>query len=286
MTGALRSVHSPPMGTASAPASSANLGPGYDVLALALDLRCRVAVEASSEWSVTSNAEPAGPESIEMVRRVLGDGPFSVSIESDIPQQAGLGSSAALLVAAAAAGGAPGDRTAIAAAATAVEGHPDNVAAAVHGGLIAVAPTGTRRLPIHPSLRTVVAVPDEQLPTAEARAALSNEVDRSVAVRTAARIAMLVEGLRTADRGALAAALGDEMHEAPRARLTPTPSLLISAALEAGALYAAWSGAGPSVLAFTTDDAVDAVVAAVEDAVGSGGRVLEPAIDRVGVRSE
>jgi homoserine kinase len=274
------------MGTASAPASSANLGPGYDVLALALDLRCRVSVEESSEWSVISNAEPAGPESLEMVRAVLGDGPFTVSIESEIPQQAGLGSSAALLVAAAAAVGDPGDRDAIAAAATAVEGHPDNVAAAVHGGLIAVAPTGTRRLPIHPSLRAVVAVPGERLATAAARAALPDEVDRSVAVRTAARIAMLVEGLRTAERGALAASLGDEMHEAPRALLSSTPSLLIAAALESGALYAAWSGAGPSVLALTTDDTTDTVVASLEDAVGPEGRVLEPAIDRDGVRVE
>lgn len=256
------------------------------MLALALDLRCRVSVEDASEWSVTSNGEPAGPESAEMVRGVLGDGPWAVVIESEIPQRAGLGSSAALLVAAAAAGGDPGDRETIAAAATAAEGHPDNVAAAVHGGLVAVAPTGTHRLSIHPSLRVMVAVPDERLATAEARTALPDEVERSVAVRTAARMAMLVEGLRTGDRGALAAALGDEMHEAPRARLSSTPSLLIAVALEAGALYAAWSGAGPSVLALTTDDATDAVAASLEDAVGPGGRVLEPAIDREGVRSE
>lgn len=274
------------MSAVSAPASSANLGPGYDVLALALDLRCRVSAQPAAEWHVTSNGDPAAAESIEMVRTVMGDGPYEVSIESEIPQQAGLGSSAALLVAAAAAVRGSADRPGIAAAATAVEGHPDNVAAAVHGGLIAVTPTGTHRLPIHPSLRAVIAVPGERLATTEARAALSGEVDRSVAVRTAARMAMLVEGLRTADRGALAAALGDEMHEAPRARLSATPSLLIAAALDAGALYAAWSGAGPSVIALTADDTVDAVVASFEEAVGATGRVLEPGIDRDGVRAE
>ena len=276
------------MTTASASASSANLGPGFDVLALALNLRCTVSAEPADEWSVLSSDEPASAATIEMVRSVAGDiGPHSVKIDSDIPLGRGLGSSAAVLVAAAAAirGEAECDR--LFEAAAAVEGHPDNVAAAVFGGLVAVSADGSvNRLAVHPSLQVVVAVPNEMLSTAEARAVLPPEVSRQVAVRSAARVAMLIEGLRTADSVSLSAALGDEMHEAPRRSITETPARLIATALDAGAVYAAWSGAGPSVIGFVLEELIDPVTAALEAALEGAGSVLELAIDREGARIE
>lgn len=274
------------MTTATAPASSANLGPGFDVAALALGLRCTVTAEPHSEWVVTTAGEPAGVDTIRMVRAVAGDvAPFDVEIESEIPEARGLGSSAALLVATHVAVTGDPDPERAFAAAFAVEGHPDNVAAAVHGGLQLVGPGGTlHRGTVHPSFSVVVAVPDQRLPTVEARAALDATIDRSVAVRTAARFGLLLEGLRTGDRDALRAALGDEIHEAPRRRLTDLPGALIDTALAAGAAYASWSGAGPSVIAFAGDDDVDAVVEAFEQIVE--GEVFELEIDREGLRIE
>jgi homoserine kinase len=222
-----------------------------------------------------------------MVKAVAGGlGPFTVEIESKIPIGKGLGSSAALLAATTAAMRGSVDTDAVFPIAAEVEGHPDNVAAAVFGGLVAVGADGNvNRLSVHPSLHVVLAVPDEVSPTTAARSVLELTVAREVAVRTAARIAMLVEGLRTGDADVLGSALGDEIHEAPRAAITATPGRLIDAAMTAGASYAAWSGAGPSVVGFATEEHVDTVIGALDDVL-DGGEVMELEIDRVGVRFE
>lgn len=280
------------MTAASAPASSANLGPGYDVLALALDLRCRVAVSEAAEWTVVSGGVPDEGGGAALVRRtaeeaVTGVGPLLVEIESEIPLARGLGSSAALIVATAAAvrllSGGPSVPAALLPVCAGVEGHPDNVAAALFGGLVAVGAAGTvHPLEVHSSLRVLVAVPDATLPTAAARAATSEPVPTAVASRTAARLAALVEGLRTADPILLAEAAGDELHEARRAHLSPVSGRLIEIARSSGALHACWSGAGPSVLALVTDERADAVRSALAGALG-GGYVLSPEIDRDGL---
>lgn len=275
--------------TASAPASSANLGPGFDVLALALALRCRVTVEQSEGWELAGAAQDEQLQSL--VWEVAGASPpHRVEVSSDIPMGRGLGSSAALRAAVAAAleasvGELRLDR--VFRTVAAVEGHPDNAAAAVFGGLVAVGPVGeVRRLAMHPSLVVVVALPDAVLPTAQARSVLSAEVSRGVAVRTAARVAFLVEGLRTADPEAFREAAGDEIHEAPRRHLSPVSHHLAIAARAAGALHAAWSGAGPAVLAICTEERRDAVTVALGEVLGGSGEVISPAIDREGVRIE
>lgn len=276
---------------ASAPASSANLGPGFDVLALALAPRCRVTVELAEGWEVVGSDAEDDEGLQALVWGVAGAAPpHRVEVTSDIPIGKGLGSSAALRVAAAAALEASSGEVRLERVfrnAAEAEGHPDNAAAAVYGGLVAVGALGeVRRLAMHPSLIVVVAVPDAVLSTAEARAVLSPEVSRGVAVRTAARIAFLVEGLRTADPDAFREAAGDEIHETSRRHLSPISFRLGFAARAAGALHAAWSGAGPSVLAVTTEDRRDAVRVAMEEALGGAGSVLCPGIDRDGVRIE
>jgi len=265
--------------SATAPASSANLGPGFDFLALALEIRCRVTLEHASEWSIPLEAEAIVKE----VTAVVGSpGPFAVTIESDIPVGRGLGSSAALAVATAVAAMRADeqepDPAVILAAASGVEGHPDNAAAAVYGGLVAVSPSGPRRLTLAPTLLPVVAVPNQTLATAEARDALPATLPHAAAARSAARAAFLIEGLRTGDADALAAAVGDELHEGPRAALSPLTTHLIEVALRAGALHAAWSGAGPSVLALATANSVDAIEGALKDELAEDGRVLRPSI--------
>jgi homoserine kinase len=278
--------------SASTPASSANLGPGYDVLALALDLRCRVEVSQADEWSILSGGAPADPSGVSLVVRTVeaatpGVGPLRVTIESEIPLARGLGSSAALIVATAGAvrsmeGGSvdPLDLLPVAAE---VEGHPDNVAAALFGGLVAAtANGGVRRLEVHPSIRVLVAVPESTLSTDEARKATSKKVSTSVASRTASRLGFLIEGMRTGDPDVLADAAGDELHEARRAHLSPITGRLIEAATSAGAHHACWSGAGPSALALVTDATSEAVRDAFCEAL-DGGYVLSPDLDHRGL---
>ncbi|MEX0825693.1 MAG: homoserine kinase [Acidimicrobiia bacterium] len=274
------------MSTASAPGSIANLGPGFDLLALAVSIRLEVEAEPAASWSVTSDGRPVAESTARLVQGVAGDQPHAIYIRSKIPVGKGLGSSAALRVAVRAAVDAAAgsyDLGSVFRAAAAAEGHPDNAAAAAYGGLVAVTATGEiLRLGVHPSLRIMVGVPAEAMSTHTARAALDDTVPRAVAVRTAARVAALIEGLRTADPVALAAAAGDEIHELPRSELSPITAKLIEAARGAGALHAAWSGAGPSAVALATDSSARVVEQALRGAVGEDGEVLRLEIDRQG----
>jgi homoserine kinase len=155
---------------------------------------------------------------------------------------------------------------------TDIEGHGDNAGAAVYGGLVAVAGGELRHLELSPELHFVFGVPDDRLKTSQARRALPDEVPRAAAVRNAARLAFLVEGLRTGDPSALAQAGGDELHEQYRNPLSPVTGELMAAAREAGALHASWSGAGPTALAIAFDPAP--VAAAMEAILERRGHVM------------
>lgn len=276
--------------TVSAPASSGNLGPGFDTLALALDLRCEVRANPAG---ATTIEEGEGVETLEegdLISRAVGAAagrPMHLEIRNAIPRARGLGSSAAVAAAAAGASmiaaGAELDRERVYEIVGALEGHDDNAAAAVYGGLVAVSGGEVANLPIADQWRFVVAIPHARLPTKQARAALDPEIDRSAVVRTLGRLAFLTEGLRTGDAGMLSLASGDEIHEVPRAQLSPITGALMESALDAGAAHAAWSGAGPSVLAFVTDHTEAAVMAALRDVLGGGGDVREVAVDRLGL---
>lgn len=280
--------------TFSAPASSANLGPCFDCAALALDLRCTVTVAPAPDWEVTSSGAPAGPDvrgpMIGIVHAAVPQaGPMRMGIDTEIPQARGLGSSAALIAATVAAvtvlTGEPRDPDDVFATAARIEGHPDNVAAAIYGGLVTVAPGGSvRSMPLHSSLVPLLAVPDATLSTEEARRALPQVTPLRAAARSVARAVFLFEGLRTGSREAFLQAAGDELHETHRASLSPVTVRLVQAARGAGALHASWSGAGPSVLALVTEaekEAVSAALAEVLDEVG--GRVMAPGIAELGI---
>jgi homoserine kinase len=259
------------MAEASAPASSANLGPGFDVIALALGLRCRVVADRSDAWTI-DHGEGQQPDAdaddavLAAARAAVGESnPLALKVDNDIPIGRGLGSSAAALAAGAAAALAVRDgsvdRDHIFEMTSAIEGHPDNAGAAVYGGLILVPPDGRPlRLPIHPGIRPVVAVPSQVFLTVEARRALPETVDRDVAVRTTARVSALVAGFLTGDAQLFAAAHGDEIHEEPRGRLRPETVTLVKRARDAGALHAAWSGSGPSVIALVDSSCESQVV--------------------------
>ncbi len=274
--------------SASAPASSGNLGPGFDVLALAVELRCTVTATPTARWEVSELGRTFEPEPHELVRRaaeIAVDRPFRLEIVNEVPRARGLGSSSAVAAAVAAAatramGLDPEPRRLFEIVAE-LEGHGDNAAAAVYGGCVLVSGTDVRHLEIHPSLRFVVGIPDERLRTDEARAALPAEVDRWAATRNLARLGFLIEGLRTGEPDALRVAAGDEMHEAPRAGLSPITGSLIDAARNAGAFHAAWSGAGPTAIAIVDEAGRPAVEQAMERLLGDHGvvRCLDVAVD-------
>lgn len=276
--------------TASAPATTANLGPGFDTFALALQPRCTVTARVAGDWSVEHNgSHQLGDDEEDAVvaaaRRAIGDRPLALTVENDIPLARGLGSSAAAFVAGAAAAlravGEDASPDRVFRIAVELEGHADQPGAAVYGGLILIPAEGMpMRLPIHPTIRPVVAVPQTRLATSEARAVLPETYDRDVMVRSLARVAALTAGLTTGDPGMLAAAHGDEIHEALRDDLSPEVGELITVARRAGALHAARSGAGPSVVAFTTNETSERVAEAF---ARWGAEVIDEPVDTTGL---
>lgn len=276
---------------ARAPASSANLGPGFDTLAVALGLYVEVEIEEADRLSVTTEGEGADLPADEshlaarVAAAVAGHDHLAITVRSSIPVGRGLGSSAALAAAAAAAAGST-DPLAVA---TAVDGHPDNAAASVMGGLVTsttvAGGTVVRRLHLDAGLAFVVLVPDRRLPTEEARRALPASVPHGDAAFNLGRLGMLIAGL--ADRRLLlAAATEDRLHQAPRAALFPEAPALLQALVEAGALASCWSGAGTSLLALCDGTAAESVRAAGDEllaAAGVTGRALLLAPDLDGL---
>lgn len=277
---------------ARAPASTSNLGPGFDVLGLALGRYVEVEIRPAERLEVHAEGEgaelprDAGHLAARVAVEVAGHDRLSIQVRSEIPVGRGLGSSAALAAAAAAAAGSP-DPLAVA---VAVDGHPENAAASVLGGLVAATLVEgrpvVRRLPLDPELRLVVVVPDRQLATREARAALPASVPFADAVFNLGRLGLLVAGL--ADRLALVPGAGDDrLHQEARSRLFPEAARILAALREAGAVVACWSGAGPSLLGVCTSPQVAAAVraagAAALEASGIPGEAAELAADLGGL---
>jgi homoserine kinase len=276
---------------ARAPASSANLGPGFDTLAVALDCYVEVEVEPAPSLQVRSTGEGAGLSddathlAVQVAGSILGHDRIALTVHSQIPVARGLGSSAALAVAAAAAAGAD-DPFAIGAA---HDGHPENAAASAFGGLISATTVGGRptfaHLPLSEDLAFVAIVPDLSLSTAEARRILPGTVTRADATFNLGRMGLLVAGL--ADPSQLvAAATEDRLHQPARTALFPEAPDLLAALVEAGALASSWSGAGPSLLGIATAASAEAVRTGAEKALaasGLAGRVLLLRADRRGL---
>ena len=267
---------------ARAPASAANLGPGFDVVALALDLYVEVEVERAPRLVVRSEGEGADLEEDDMhlaarvAIDVAGHDGLAVTVRSAIPVARGLGSSAALAVAAAAAAG---SKDPLGAAAR-VDGHPENAAASVVGGLVAATlvrgAVRAVRMPLDGGLVFVAMVPDRPLPTSKARQALPQKVSRADATFNLGRLTLLLAGM--ADRSLLIReATEDRLHQDYRSPLFPEAPQLLARLVAAGALASCWSGAGPTLLGICDGEDGERVRSAAEaalDEIGVPGRAL------------
>jgi homoserine kinase len=247
------------------PASSANLGPGFDCLAAALSLHLELEVREAGGFSVSSNVERLPLDRTNLCVHAFealhpADG-LSFSISSEIPMAAGLGSSAAAIVAGLVAADVLGDGGApLLEHAARLEGHPDNVAAALLGGIVVCADDRAERLEPPAGLEAVVATPPNPVPTVLARAALPSEVPIADAVHNAAHAALLTLGLARGDLALAARGLSDRLHQPRREALYPRSMELLRRARELGALGATISGAGPTVLFWSRAEDTAALV--------------------------
>ncbi|HEX7058872.1 MAG TPA: homoserine kinase [Solirubrobacterales bacterium] len=247
------------------PASSANLGPGYDVMAAAVSLHLELEVEETGEFSLDPGGLDVSSGRDNLVVRAFealhpADG-IAFRLRSEIPLARGLGSSAAAIVAGLFAADHLFElalsREEVLVRATELEGHPDNVAAAIYGGFVICgageggAPSAVRFDPPG-GLEGIAVIPSEEVSTRRAREAIPAEIPLADAVANVSAASSLVLGLQTADLDLVARGLDDRIHQPRRRNLYPHSMDLVDSARELGALGATISGAGPTVLVWTT----------------------------------
>jgi homoserine kinase len=259
------------------PASSANLGPGYDVLAAAVSLFLELEVEEAGEFSFDAGGLDVSTGRDNLIVRAFeslhsADG-IAFRLRSEIPLARGLGSSAAAIVAGLYAADHLFElglsREDFLARAAEIEGHPDNVAAAIYGGFVICgageggAPSAARFDPPG-GLEGIAVIPAEEVSTERAREAIPVEIPLANAVANVSAASRLVLGLQTADLDLVAAGLSDRIHQERRRELYPRSMDLVDAAMDLGALGATISGAGPTVLIWTTWQDAGKVAEALE----------------------
>lgn len=269
------------------PASSANLGPGFDVLAGALELHLELEVTEADEFSVDPGDQDLPTDRTNLCVRAFealhsADG-LRFEIRNEIPLARGLGSSAAAIVAGLTAADHLYElglgRDEIYERAVEIEGHPDNVAAAIYGGFVACPRPDDDGLPtpvlIEPpgGVEAVLVIPPDEVPTSAARAALPATVPSEDAVVNVAAAAQLVLGLERADLTLIRRGLADRLHQPHRAHLYPRSSDLLAEATKLGALGATISGAGPTVLVWSYWQDTGKVVSAITELAGDWAEV-------------
>jgi homoserine kinase len=252
------------------PASTANLGPGYDTFGAALSIHLNLEVEETGELRVETDIPGVPTDRSNLCVRAFealrpADG-LTFRIESDIPVSAGLGSSAAAIVAGLVAADHMFELDApLFELAAELEGHPDNVAAALLGGFVICArDEQPHRFEPRAGLEGVIVTPPDPVPTAEARAALPAEVPMADAVHNTAHAALLVLGLATGDLSLVGRGLDDRIHQPRREHLYPRSMDLLRRAREFGAVGASISGAGPTVLFWTHWEQTGSVLEALK----------------------
>ncbi len=306
--------------TVTVPATTANLGPGFDCLGAALTLYNQFRFALLTEDANPSRqleivvrgaeADRVATDETNLVYQVFAKlfetldrpvPPVKIEIELGVPLARGLGSSATAIVGGSIGAnqlaGMPFDRDELMQLAIAIEGHPDNVVPALLGGCqLAATNDGSIEMgfspnwavcevPWHPEVVPVVAIPDFELSTAEARRVLPDRYSRSDTVFNASHLGILVKGLETGNRGWLTAGMLDRVHQPYRQKLVAGYAEVRSAALDAGAYGMAISGAGPTLLALAAPQQAEGVVRAMRaawKALGTDAIVRSLQIDTKG----
>lgn len=268
------------------PGSSANLGPGFDVLAAALSVHLEVEVQETGSFGVQTPLDvPRDRENLVVRAFELlhpADG-FEFRISSQIPLSAGLGSSAAAIVAGLLAADHLFELDAdVHALAVDLEGHPDNVAAAMNGGFVVCDGPRVHRFEPPMGLEGVLVIPDGTLDTETARAVIPTTVPTADAVFNIAHAAMLMLGLARGDWELIGEGLHDRLHQPLRADLYPRSATLLERATDMGALGATISGAGPTVLVWCLYEQTGHVVRALEQEVAGWARVVRTPFESQG----
>lgn len=275
------------------PASTSNLGAGFDCVGLALDLWLEARLEEGAgppSYGGTLAGLRSGHDLIAQRLDAAGlAGRWRLTVHSDIPVGKGLGSSGAAVVAGLAlaelAHGATLDRERLLERASAIEGHPDNVGPALFGGLF-LASRHPDRLDAAPDLAVALAVPAQSLDTHAARARLPREVPRAVAIAQASRAAALILGLTRGDPGLIAYGMDDQLAVPYRKDLIPGFEQAVEAGRRAGAYGVTISGAGSALLGLCPPAAAASVAGAMAEALTSAGNAatpLTPAVARTGL---
>ncbi len=271
------------------PASSANLGPGYDVLAAALSLHLELEVSEEGEFSVEAGGDAVPTDRSNLCVRAFetlhsADG-LRFEIASEIPLTRGLGSSAAAIVAGLMAADhlfeLALDRDEIYLRAVELEGHPDNVGAALYGGFVVCPQSadGQKRPPpvrLDPpeGVEGLLVVPDDEVPTPAARAAMPESVPVGDAVANVAAACELVLGIERSDLTLISRGLADRLHQPNRTHLYPRSMELLAEARDLGAIGATISGAGPTLLFWCFWQDTGKVTEALRGRVGDWAQVL------------
>jgi homoserine kinase len=269
------------------PASSANLGPGYDVLAAALSLHLELEVTETGGFSVETGGQPVPRDRGNLCVRAFealhpADG-LRFEIRSEIPPARGLGSSAAAIVAGLAAADHMFElgleREELYAQAVQLEGHPDNVGAALYGGFVVcsqadgVQTPAPVRLDPPEGVEGVVVIPNEQVSTEEARAAMPIQVAVTDAVANIAAASQLVLGIERSDLTLISRGLADRLHQPNRAGIYPRSMELLAEARDLGAIGATISGAGPGLLFWCFWQDTGKVTKALRERVGEWAEI-------------
>jgi len=259
------------------PASSANLGPGYDVMAAAVTLHLELEVEETGAFSLDPGSLDISTGRDNLVVRAFeslrpADG-ITFRLRSDIPLARGLGSSAAAIVAGLTAADHIFElalsKEDLLARATQLEGHPDNVAAAIYGGFVICNLSGktgdatATRFDPPSGLEGVAVIPGGEVSTMKARSAIPGEIPIGDAIANVSAIAELILGLQSGDLALVSNGLRDRIHQPRRRELYPRSMEIVDSATELGALGATISGAGPTVLVWTTWQEAGNVAAAL-----------------------
>ncbi|HEY3312363.1 MAG TPA: homoserine kinase [Anaerolineales bacterium] len=284
------------------PATTANLGPGFDALGLALDLwneaefvatddrQINLTISGEGEGKLPTDANNSIVEAALQVYDLLKKPCTGLRIHciNRVPLSSGLGSSSAAmltgLLGANALLGNPFTDEEILKLAIENEGHPDNVSPAMLGGLVASIvfegrvislklPARANRSPMH----VTIVLPDFDFPTRQARAILPRQVDRKDAIYNISRAVLVTEALRTGDLDLLGKAMSDALHQPYRLPLIPGAQAAMQAGRHAGAAAVALSGAGPSLIAFSSkqDPAIGLAMQRAFESAGLSARIFE-----------